>query len=291
MHLIVVALLIIHLSLATPPACFLGCINVIAHICPRQRSDLECLCRHSRIAMDCIANLCWGVSYYSSQDHFRGTCMEHGFDFGEMKSFHHFVNVQPANSDNDELREDWPSGNLKTPNIEEVIYDTDYDSDFDQFEAQDEYSTDEDDKFAPEIFRQHKPHYATSENLSWEAFDQFDAEALEEHLLDLPIESLTEVYQAAPDYCHDVRGYSDNSADCLNTWQYSKTLPVSSKYLERFYIPYSHFADMRRGTESHTKTMSKAADGTNSKQVNSEPLMQIIRTVEARPLTRPTSYW
>lgn len=69
--------LVAHLVAATPPACFLGCINRIGHICPLKRNDVQCLCNQKPAVLDCIINLCWGINYYSARDHFMGTCVEH----------------------------------------------------------------------------------------------------------------------------------------------------------------------------------------------------------------------
>ncbi|SGZ47202.1 CIC11C00000001789 [Sungouiella intermedia] len=62
---------------ATPPACFLSCINEAARNCPRKHSDLRCLCRSQDILIGCFVDICPYGNFESARDHFLGTCMEH----------------------------------------------------------------------------------------------------------------------------------------------------------------------------------------------------------------------
>lgn len=62
---------------ATPPACFLSCINELAHHCPRAHSDLQCLCQHKDSLVSCLVDICPLGNLDSARDHFLGTCLEH----------------------------------------------------------------------------------------------------------------------------------------------------------------------------------------------------------------------
>lgn len=62
---------------ATPPACFLSCINEVAHDCPRSLVDLLCLCAAKDTLLSCFIDLCPVGNFYSARDHYLGTCLEH----------------------------------------------------------------------------------------------------------------------------------------------------------------------------------------------------------------------
>ncbi|KAM9938336.1 hypothetical protein OXX80_002160 [Metschnikowia pulcherrima] len=81
MLLHILILLFASLVIATPPACFINCINSISHICGKNQADVKCLCRVHEAINQCISNYCPSENFYSSRDHFSGTCMEHGFEF------------------------------------------------------------------------------------------------------------------------------------------------------------------------------------------------------------------
>lgn len=64
--------------LATPPACFLSCINELAHYCPNGHTDLLCLCQLKDSLVGCLVDICPLGNLDSGRDHFVGTCLEHG---------------------------------------------------------------------------------------------------------------------------------------------------------------------------------------------------------------------
>lgn len=64
--------------LATPPACFLSCINEVAHYCPGSHHDLLCLCQLKESLVGCLVDICPVGNFEASRDHFIGTCLEHG---------------------------------------------------------------------------------------------------------------------------------------------------------------------------------------------------------------------
>lgn len=66
------------LAAATPPACFLSCINENAVHCARKHSDLRCLCQRHDPLIGCLVDICPYGAFDSARDHFVGTCMEHG---------------------------------------------------------------------------------------------------------------------------------------------------------------------------------------------------------------------
>lgn len=67
--------------IATPPACFLGCINDIARFCPAKQADVECICHVNEAVEQCIVQYCNGIQQLSARDHFAGTCAEYEFVF------------------------------------------------------------------------------------------------------------------------------------------------------------------------------------------------------------------
>lgn len=62
---------------ATPPACFLSCINEVAHTCPLKHADYECLSNHRDSVIGCLVDICPYGKFESARDHFLGTCLEH----------------------------------------------------------------------------------------------------------------------------------------------------------------------------------------------------------------------
>lgn len=64
--------------LATPPACFLSCINEVAKECEKSLVDLTCLCVKQDQVLGCLVDICPYGTFESSRDHYFGTCLEHG---------------------------------------------------------------------------------------------------------------------------------------------------------------------------------------------------------------------
>lgn len=83
--LLIKLLLYSALALATPPACFVKCINEVAHNCPANQADVHCICNAHTLVNQCIALHCYGIHFLSSTDHFYGTCLEHGVGFQEQR--------------------------------------------------------------------------------------------------------------------------------------------------------------------------------------------------------------
>lgn len=65
------------LAIATPPACFLSCVNEVAHGCSRAQTDLECICNDKPAIIACLVDICPLGNFESARDHFLGTCLEH----------------------------------------------------------------------------------------------------------------------------------------------------------------------------------------------------------------------
>ena len=79
LHNLMLFSIIIYIVLvaATPPACFLSCINEVARSCPYEHRDLRCLCLNKDSVFGCMIDICpWG-NFDAGRDHFLGTCLEH----------------------------------------------------------------------------------------------------------------------------------------------------------------------------------------------------------------------
>lgn len=74
----IIVLYLAAVSLATPPACFLSCINELSQQC-RSQSDLTCLCDNSDQLLDCLVDICPYGTFESARDHYFGTCLEHKY--------------------------------------------------------------------------------------------------------------------------------------------------------------------------------------------------------------------
>lgn len=108
------------LAIATPPACLLGCINVVSRICALNQYDMPCLCQHSNSMMACITDTCWGVAYISARYHYRESCLEHNIDVGKVDEHPHFTKIETQRSNIDEENiknegdtESWVEGSNK----------------------------------------------------------------------------------------------------------------------------------------------------------------------------------
>lgn len=62
---------------ATPPACFLSCVNEGAARCPRKHPDIQCFCKDQAALIGCLVDICPYGNFESARDHFLGTCLEH----------------------------------------------------------------------------------------------------------------------------------------------------------------------------------------------------------------------
>lgn len=78
MLLLVVTLVFLKSIFATPPACFLSCINEIAHDCPEDAANLTCICINEDLIIGCLVDICPFGTFISARDHYIGTCLEHG---------------------------------------------------------------------------------------------------------------------------------------------------------------------------------------------------------------------
>lgn len=79
-HMLKITLLflsILFTVFATPPACFLSCINELAHYCPGSHHDLLCLCQLKESLIGCLVDICPVGDLDAGRDHFVGTCLEH----------------------------------------------------------------------------------------------------------------------------------------------------------------------------------------------------------------------
>ncbi|EGV65158.1 hypothetical protein CANTEDRAFT_113633 [Yamadazyma tenuis ATCC 10573] len=64
--------------LATPPACFLSCINEMAQFCVGGHTDIKCLCGDQDSILGCLVDICPYGTFEAARDHYFGTCLEHG---------------------------------------------------------------------------------------------------------------------------------------------------------------------------------------------------------------------
>jgi len=67
---------LISIALATPPACFLSCVQVIARWCEFNHDDFRCICDNSPSLVGCLVDICPYGNFFSARDHFWGTCLE-----------------------------------------------------------------------------------------------------------------------------------------------------------------------------------------------------------------------
>lgn len=75
-YLILITSLFISFTLATPPACFLSCINELSRDCGGH-SNMTCLCNIQDEVTGCLVDICPYGSFESARDHYYGTCLEH----------------------------------------------------------------------------------------------------------------------------------------------------------------------------------------------------------------------
>ncbi|CAH6723831.1 hypothetical protein CLIB1444_21S00364 [[Candida] jaroonii] len=68
---------LVTLAIATPPACFLSCINEVAKSCEYNHRDLTCLCQKKDEIFGCLVDICPYGNFESARDHYLGTCLEH----------------------------------------------------------------------------------------------------------------------------------------------------------------------------------------------------------------------
>lgn len=68
---------LLQVAISTPPACFLSCINEVAHMCPRNQADIGCLCAKQAQVIGCLVDICPYGTFEASRDHYFGTCLEH----------------------------------------------------------------------------------------------------------------------------------------------------------------------------------------------------------------------
>lgn len=107
----IILLLVLQLTIATPPACFLDCINNISRICTKNQADVKCLCRIHEAVNQCIVKYCPRDHFFSARDHFGGTCIEHGFQFQSFifdddEEDGHFSDFQEENSNLEDEEEE-----------------------------------------------------------------------------------------------------------------------------------------------------------------------------------------
>lgn len=69
--------ILLSVVIATPPACFLSCINEVARLCPRAHLDIGCLCAKQEQVIGCLVDICPYGTFEASKDHYFGTCLEH----------------------------------------------------------------------------------------------------------------------------------------------------------------------------------------------------------------------
>ena len=74
----VLFLFYLRLAVATPPACFLSCINEMSYYCGNGHMDFSSLCAREETLIQCLVDICPYGTFLSARDHFLGTCMEHG---------------------------------------------------------------------------------------------------------------------------------------------------------------------------------------------------------------------
>lgn len=67
-----------NIVIATPPACFLSCINEVAKESRKLLTDLTSLCAKQEQVLGCLVDICPYGTFESSRDHYFGTCLEHG---------------------------------------------------------------------------------------------------------------------------------------------------------------------------------------------------------------------
>lgn len=236
MRFIFIIVFFIPFALTTPPACFLGCINAIAHICPQKRNDVECLCAQAQLVLDCITELCWGINYYSARDHFKGTCMEHHFNYGDPGD-----NPTPASLPylkpfdthyNHDTREE--------PKFNEELWEEDDCDELDESyeeHASDEFSSYED----PMTKERHILVMRTPAGGQLSKLNKDSPRACDQDVRRLALDKLPDSYDEAPIYCYETRDDEQGilTEECFKYIPYaSRSLPATTRYLERFYIPH-----------------------------------------------------
>lgn len=147
--LFVIFVSLIGKSLATPPACFLACTQVIARWCEHNHRDFKCICDNSPSLVGCLVDICPYGSFFSARDHFWGTCLERLSDHPQVNGldgkdpyyvpkygFKHFGVGEGYNDD--QFLED------EDVEEEEEDYEYDFGDDYDYDEDFDEYDGDYD---------------------------------------------------------------------------------------------------------------------------------------------------
>lgn len=150
---------VISFALATPPACFLSCVQVIARWCEHDHGDFRCICDNSPSLVGCLVDICPYGNFFSARDHFWGTCLErlsentpteteNGESFGvngpkQDGLFEDFPEEWEAYDDDDEDEDDEYDDDEDEDEDEDE--DDDQDVDEDEDEDEDYYEEVEDD--------------------------------------------------------------------------------------------------------------------------------------------------
>lgn len=246
--------LLISIATATPPSCFVECINSIAHICPQRQNDLACICNQSRSVMNCITDSCWGITYYSSRDHFAGTCVEHGFDFGVIEEHPHFTQLQSQRNNH-----------IRQPNKVEPDFGQSKNSEINTGIERVTYA--EKESYSEETV----PYSAESQTSNTES--DYEGQSREIELNDgnssETLSTINSTEETHRDYSpeeenlhldlsnggnNDVREKKLKYEECIEYIPYkSGRIPVSAKYLERLKIPHLLFDD---GDEDQNELIS-----------------------------------
>lgn len=201
--------------------------------------------------MNCITDSCWGITYYSSRDHFAGTCTEHNFDFGEIEEHPHFARQQSQRQK--EPGQKGAEPDFGTRKISELYF------------GDDRVASAE--KKSP---TKASPSYISVESANKKSQTGFE-ESVDEHQ-GVSFENLPSVdtfkNDALVDEVHrephsekmasdgddinvkDNQGKQLKYEECIEFIRYkSDPAPVTSKFLERFYIPHLLYAKEQEDQE------------------------------------------
>ncbi|OBA20083.1 hypothetical protein METBIDRAFT_212589 [Metschnikowia bicuspidata var. bicuspidata NRRL YB-4993] len=117
----IILLLIFSLASATPPACFLDCINRLSHICAKNQADIRCLCQIHQAVNQCSHRFCLREDFLSARDHFAGTCIEHGLEFS-MSGFEADGFLDDTSEDESDLDYDIETDNYMSTDEKDIDY-------------------------------------------------------------------------------------------------------------------------------------------------------------------------
>lgn len=242
--------------------------------------------------------------------------MEHQFDIGEIREHPHFEHVpfeEPFDEDDIEFVSDSDNEDTSEHTISNKEDDNeDNEDDLYEEEEEDLYESEDDnanenpenEEYQTEESEKEKKETSTAiPSISFEKtyfmdpdYHEFDDNrdyrlGIKEKFYHLSFSKLTELLQSSPGICYEIDN-QDTGIRTQKCFQYilhqSNGLPKSSRYLERFHVPYGQYArpqDEDSSEESVGSFVSEESGSTITTYIDETGrLIQVTRKIKTKPL-------